>query len=52
MEEQETKEKLSLTAHIAAELMVGFWFGIVAILVVNVVHSLEYCTEKIISRKC
>ena len=44
--------KLSLTAATAAELMFCFWFGIGAILVVKVVHSLEHCIEKIISRKC
>ena len=54
MEEQEetinltTKKPMSL----GAELMIGFWFGIGAILAVKMVHSLEYCIEEIISRKC
>ena len=34
----------------AAMLMIGFWFGIGAILAVKMVHSLEYCIEEIISR--
>ena len=36
----------------AAELMVGFWFGIGVILAAKMVHSLEYCIEELISRKC
>ena len=39
------------TAALAAELMIGFWFGIGVILAVKMVQSLEYCTEKLISRK-
>ena len=35
----------------AAELMIGFWFGIGAILAVKMVHSLEYCIEELIGRK-
>ena len=34
---EETNEKLSLKAAMAAEIMVGFWFGIGAILAVKVV---------------
>ena len=49
--EQKTNEKpskyLGLTAAIAAELMVGFWFGIGAILAIKMVSSLE----ELISRK-
>ena len=33
---------------IAAELMIGFWFGIGVVLAVKMLESLEYC----ISRKC
>ena len=40
-----------LGADMAAELMTGFWFGIGVILAVKMVHSLEYCTEELISRK-
>ena len=35
----------------AAELMIGFWFGIGAILAAKMVYSLEYCIEELISRK-
>ena len=38
----------SLGAAIAAELMIGFWFGIGVVLAVKTLESLEYC----ISRKC
>ena len=56
MEEQvETTEKPSkyegLGAAMAAELMIGFWFGIGVILAAKMVHNLEYCTEELISRK-
>ena len=51
-----TNEKPSkyegLGAAMAAELMVGFWFGIGAILAVKIVRSLEYCIEELISKKC
>ena len=51
-----TTEKLSkyegLGAAMAAELMIGFWFGIGAILAIKMVRSLEYCIEELISRKC
>ena len=30
----------------AAELMIGFWFGTGVILAAKMVHSLEYCIEK------
>ena len=40
-----------LGAVMAAELMVGFWFGIGVILAAKMVHSLEYCIEELISRK-
>ena len=36
----------------AAELIIGFWFGIGVILAAKTVHSLEYCNEELISRKC
>ena len=32
-----------LGAAMAAELMIGFWFGVGVILAVGVVHSLNYC---------
>ena len=37
-----------LTAAIAAELMIGFWFGVGVVLAVKTLESLEYC----IRRKC
>ena len=40
-----------LGAAMAAELMIGFWFGIGVILAVKMVQSLEYCIEELISRK-
>ena len=36
---------------LAAELMIGFWFGIGVILAVKMVQSLECCIEELISRK-
>ena len=50
-----TNKKLSkykgLKAAMAAELMIGFWFGIGVVLAVKMVQSLEYCIEELISRK-
>ena len=53
--EQKTNKNLStsskyedLAAAIAAELMIGFWFGIGVVLAVKTLESLECC----ISRKC
>ena len=43
--------RVGLGAAMAAELMIGFWFGIGVILAVKMVHSLEYCIEELISRK-
>ena len=43
-----TEEPMSLGA---AELMIGFWFGIGVILAVKMVNSLEDCIEELISRK-
>ena len=40
-----------LGAAMAAELMIGYWFGIGAILSIKIVQSLEYCIEELISRK-
>ena len=40
-----------LAAAMAAELMIGFWFGIGVILAVKMVQSLECCIEELISRK-
>ena len=51
---EKTDEKPSkykgLKAAMDAELMVGFWFGIRAILAVKVVRSLEYCIEELLSQ--
>ena len=41
-----------LGAAMAAELMVGFWFGIGVILAPKILPSLEYCIEELISRNC
>ena len=38
-----------LGAAIAAELMIGFWFGIGVILAIGVVDNLNYCVEAITS---
>ena len=35
-----------LTAAIAAELMIGFWFGVGVVLAVKTLESLEYCIRK------
>ena len=35
----------------AAELMIGFWFGIGVVLAVKMLESLEYCIDEIIKRK-
>ena len=35
----------------AAELMIGFWFGIGVILAIRMVNSLDYCVEALINRK-
>ena len=47
---EETNEKLSkyegLVAAMAAEPMIGFWFGIEAILAVKMIHGLECCIKK------
>ena len=48
----ETTEKPSLKAAMTAELMAGFWFEIGSILAAKMVHSLEYCIEELINRKC
>ena len=37
-----------LAAAIAAELMIGFWFGVGVVLAVKTLESIEYC----IRRKC
>ena len=53
MEEQiqVTMTKVKTTTK-KSELMVGFWFGIEAILAIKMVRRLEYCSEELISRKC
>ena len=40
-----------LVTAMAAEIMIGFWSGVGAILAVKTVQSLEYCIEELISRK-
>ena len=39
-----------LGAAIAAELMIGFWFGIGVMVAVKTLESLQYCTEELIRR--
>ena len=51
METTEKPTTLSLGTVMAAELKIGFWFGIGVILAAKMVHSLEYCIEELISRK-
>ena len=46
-----TNEKPSLKAAMAAELMIGFWFGIGVILAVKMMNSLDYCIEELIKGK-
>ena len=38
-----------LGAAMAAEIMIGFWFGIGVVLAAKMVHHLEYCIEELIS---
>ena len=40
-----------LAAAMAAELMIGFWFGIGAILAIKMMNGLDYCIEELIKRK-
>ena len=40
-----------LGAAMAAELMIGFWFAIRAILAVKMISSLDHCIGELISRK-
>ena len=40
-----------LGATMAANLMIGFWFGIGVILAIRIVDSLDYSIEELISRK-
>ena len=40
-----------LGAAMAAELMIGFWFGIGVILAIRIVDSLDYCIEALMSNK-
>ena len=61
IEEQVTKTNLmseksttpskdaGLGSAMVAELMIGFWFGIGAILAVKMMNSLDYCIEELIS---
>ena len=55
--DQTTKKPTTLSkyeglgAAMAAEIMIGFWFGIGAILAVKTIHSLECCIEELMSQK-
>ena len=40
-----------LGSAVAAELMIGFWFGIGVILAIRIVDNLDHCIEELISRK-
>ena len=40
-----------LGATMAAELMIGFWFGNGVLLTVKMVNGLDYCIEEIISQE-
>ena len=40
-----------LGSAVAAELMIGFWFGIGFVLAFKMVNSLDNCTEELISGK-
>ena len=46
-----TSKYAGLGSSMAAELMIGFWFGIGVILAVKMVNSLDYYVEELISRK-
>ena len=45
-----TSSPRSLFNFLAAELMIGFWFGIGVVLAVETVQGIEYCIEELISR--
>ena len=53
MSEQPTTSSkyAGLGASMATELVIGFWFGIGAILAITMVNSLDYCIEELISEK-
>ena len=51
MEEWETIDQTTEKPSLAAELMIGFWFGIGVILAAKMVCSLEYSIEELINRK-
>ena len=40
-----------LGAAMVAQLMIGFWFGIGAILAIKMMKSLDYCVEELTKRK-
>ena len=40
-----------LGATMAAELLIGFWFGIGVILAIKMVNGPDYCIDELISRK-
>ena len=49
MNQRENSAPRSLFNLLAAELMIGFWFGIGAVLAVKMVESIEYCIEELIN---
>ena len=51
MEKATLSKYEGLGAAIAAELMIGFWFGIRVILAIRMVYSLDYCVEELMSRR-
>ena len=51
-EQPETPGKYEgLGAAMAAELIIGFWFGTGVILAIRIVDNLDYCIEMLISKK-
>ena len=51
MEKTTLSKYEGLVATIAAELVIGFWFGIGVTLAVRTVNSLDNCNEELKSRK-
>ena len=49
VETTEMPTTLNLGVAMAAELMIGLWFGTGVTLAAKMVHSLEYCIEELIS---
>ena len=51
MSEEPVSNYTGFGAVVAAELMIGFWFGIGVILVVGIVDGLIHCVEMLMSNK-